>query len=391
MEYTTFRNMKLSRLGFGAMRLPVLEDGHTVDQKQVEQMVDYAIAHGVNYFDTAYPYHDGQSEPALGQALRKYPRESFYIATKFPGHQEGEPFDPAEVFEKQLKRCGVEYFDTYLLHNVNENSVGKYMDPARNILPYFVEQKRLGRIKYLGFSCHGSAKLIEEFLEYCGGAMDFCQIQLNYLDWSLQDAKAKYELLTEKGLAVFVMEPVHGGTLAKLKEPLEQQLKALRPEESIASWAFRYLQRLPNVAVILSGMSNMEQVEDNVKTFSGGAPLTDREVQVLYQVAEELKGGVPCTGCRYCCAGCPVGLDIPFLLNIYNNLQYSKAITVTMRVEGLPPEKRASACIGCGACTLSCPQNIQVPEVMTELSALLEKLPKWTDVCEERGKILRKI
>ena len=294
------------------------------------------------------------------------------------------------MFEDQLRKCGVDYFDFYLLHNVYENSIGTYMDPQWGMVDYFVEQKRLGRIRHLGFSCHGSVEIIKTFLDYCGGAMEFCQIQLNYLDWTLQDARAKYELLTERHIPVLVMEPVHGGKLAALDEVSEAKLKALRPEESIPSWAFRYLRRLPNVAVILSGMSSMEQVVDNVKTFSGGEPLTEEEVALLHDIAEGLKAGVPCTACRYCCAGCPAELDIPFLLSIYNDLKFSGALTVTMRLEGMAAEKQPSACLNCGACADSCPQRIAVPETLAELSAMLERLPKWTEVCRQREAILKK-
>ena len=188
MLYRDFQDQKLSLLGFGAMRLPQLADG-TIDEEQVRQMTRLAIDHGVNYFDTAWPYHGGQSERVMGRVLKDYPRESFFLATKYPGHQIAEKYDPAEIFEKQLEKCGVEYFDFYLLHNVNENSIRTYLDPQWGILEYFREQKRLGRIRHLGFSTHGSVQMMEQFLDVCGADMEFCQIQLNYLDWTLQDAK----------------------------------------------------------------------------------------------------------------------------------------------------------------------------------------------------------
>ena len=235
MMTNDFQGKQLSRLGFGTMRLPTNADG-SIDEARVAEMTAYALEHGVNYFDTAYPYHGGESERVIGRVLSKYPRDSYCLATKYPGHQIiSTGYNPAEIFEEQLKKCGVEYFDFYLLHNVYEKSMEVYLDPRWGIVDYFKEQKRLGRIKHLGFSCHAETKGLKEFLDACGEDMEFCQIQLNYLDWTLQDAKSKYDLLTERGIPVWVMEPVRGGRLAKLSEPEEAKLKALRPEDSIAS------------------------------------------------------------------------------------------------------------------------------------------------------------
>ena len=383
MIYTDFQDKRLSMLGFGTMRLPTLEGG-AIDDAQTMEMVRYAMEHGVNYFDTAYPYHGGMSEVVLGKALKEYPRESYYLATKYPGHQISAAYDPAAIFEEQLQKCGVEYFDFYLLHNVYENSIHTYMDPKWGIVEYFLEQKRQGRIRYLGFSSHGGMDNLTEFLDYCGAQMDFCQIQLNYLDWTLQNAKAKYELLTERGIPVWVMEPVRGGRLAKLSDVEEAKLKALRPEESIAAWGFRWLQELPNVTVTLSGMSNMTQMEDNIKTYLEEKPLSGEEHRVLEEIAAGMLDSIPCTGCRYCCDGCPMGLEIPMLLDIYNDLRFSPAFTVAMRMEALPKEKSPAACIGCGACQQMCPQGIRIPELLKECAALMEKQPKWVDMCRER-------
>ena len=383
MIYREFRALQLSALGFGTMRLPTLEGG-AIDEAQTMEMVRYAMEHGVNYFDTAYPYHGGMSEVVLGKALKEYPRESYYLATKYPGHQISAAYDPAAIFEEQLQKCGVEYFDFYLLHNVYENSIHTYVDPKWGIVEYFLEQKRQGRIRYLGFSSHGGMDNLTEFLDYCGAQMDFCQIQLNYLDWTLQNAKAKYELLTERGIPVWVMEPVRGGRLAKLSDVEEAKLKALRPEESIAAWGFRWLQELPNVTVTLSGMSNMAQMEDNIKTYLEEKPLSGEEHRVLEEIAAGMLDSIPCTGCRYCCDGCPMGLEIPMLLDIYNDLRFSPAFTVAMRMEALPKEKSPAACIGCGACQQMCPQGIRIPELLKECAALMEKQPKWVDMCRER-------
>ena len=384
MIYSEFQDKRLGLLGFGTMRLPTHADG-SIDEAQVAEMTAYALEHGVNYFDTAYPYHGGESERVIGRVLSKYPRDSWYLATKYPGHQiSSTGYDPAEIFEEQLQKCGVEYFDFYLLHNVYEKSMEVYLDPKWGIIDYFKEQKRLGRIKHLGFSCHAETKGLKEFLDACGEDMEFCQIQLNYLDWTLQDAKGKYDLLTERGIPVWVMEPVRGGRLASLSDAEEAKLKALRPEDSVASWGFRFLQALPNVKMVLSGMSSMEQMVDNVKTFSEDKPLTAEETALLLDIAEGMKDSIPCTACRYCCDGCPAGLDIPGLISTYNELRFSPAVNVAMRIEFMPEEKKPTACIGCGQCTRMCPQNIDVPGALKDFAEKLSKLPSWAEICRQR-------
>ena len=375
MIYTDFQGEKLSLLGFGAMRLPKREDG-SIQEEKVEEMVRYAMAHGVNYFDTAYFYHKGESEPTMGRVLSAYPRESFYLATKYPGHEvDPETTNPADIFEDQLQKCGVSYFDFYLLHNVNERSIDAYLDPRWGILDYLKEQKKQGRIRHLGFSAHADLPCLKRFLDAFGGDMEFCQIQLNWLDWTLQDAKGKYELLTQRGIPVWTMESVRGGRLAKLSDEEEARLKQYRPEDSAASWGFRYLQGLGNVKMILSGMSNMDHVRDNCKTFESPDPLTPEETALLLDIAEGMKDSVPCTACRYCCAGCPMGLDIPALMAAYNELRFALSPSVRARIETLPPEKRPEACLACGKCAQICPQNIDIPAEMKHLAEKVSQCP----------------
>ena len=390
MMYNEACGERLSRLGFGCMRLPLAED-KSIDAEELQRMVDYAMAHGVNYFDTAWPYHGGHSELAIGKALARYPRERWFLADKYPGHQISSSYNPAEIFEAQLKKCGVEYFDFYLLHNVYENSYGVYTDPRWDILNYFREQKRLGRIRHLGFSSHARPDTLEKFLDYAGDSMEFCQIQLNYLDWTLQDAKAKYELLTERGIPVWVMEPLRGGKLASLSGTDADSLKALHPEESVASWSFRWLQQLPNVKMVLSGMSDAAQMEDNVRTFTEERELTETENGLLMSLAEKLKDALPCTRCRYCCDGCPMKLDIPMLIHAYNDLKFAGSMTVPMQMDALPEERRPSACIGCGACAAVCPQKIDIPAAMKELAARLASMPSWAEMCRQREEAARKL
>lgn len=378
-----FQGKELGLLGFGAMRLPVDAAG-VINEEEVRLMVKEAIAQGVNYFDTAWPYHNGESERVMGRVLKEYDRESFYLATKFPGHQISSHYDPKAVFEEQLRKCQVDYFDFYLLHNVYEKSKETYLDPKWGILEYFKEQKRLGKIRHLGFSTHGGVEFLKEFLDEHGKDMEFCQIQLNYLDWTLQDAKGKVELLKQYNIPVWVMEPVRGGRLVNLSKQQSQRLMALRPEESIASWGFRFLQGIDNVTMILSGMSNLTQMQDNLKTFCTDKPLSKEEIQVLLDMAEEMKNSIPCTGCRYCTEGCPMGLNIPMMLEVANEIRFSPSVNASMRIEFLSEDKKPSACIGCGACSAVCPQNIDIPAALKELDGMMKNMPSWKDISRQR-------
>jgi len=382
MEYQLFQELKLSTLGFGAMRLPTVGSapGAAVDEAEAKRIIRYAYEHGVNYFDTAYPYHNGESEIILGRALRQFPRESYYIATKYPGHEIHITYDPKATFEEQLEKCGVEYFDFYLLHNIYENSIKTYSDPKWGILDYFREQKRNGRIRHFGFSAHGNVETIKKFLDIYGGEMEFGMIQLNYVDWTLQDAKSKYDFLNECGIPVWVMEPVRGGKLASIPLENSARLKEKRPAESMAAWAFRWLQTLPSVKMILSGMSNMDQVQDNIKTFSTGSPLNEEEVRLIEKVAASMMDLLPCTDCRYCCDDCSQELDIPTLLTYYNDCRFAPTIIPSMKVDALEPDKRPSACNACGKCKEMCPQGIDIPEELKAFQSILDTLPHWADL-----------
>ena len=390
MIYKDFQGLKLSMLGFGTMRLPQKEDG-SIDEELAARMTDCALRHGVNYFDTAYPYHGGKSELVMGKILSGYPRDRFYLADKYPGHQISSSYDPAAVFEEQLEKCGTPYFDFYLLHNVYENSIGVYEEPKWGIIDYFKEQKRNGRIRHLGFSSHARPETLRAFLERHGEDMEFCQIQLNYLDWTLQDARQKCEILSEFGIPVWVMEPVRGGRLIKLSEQEYAPLQAAAPGRDAAEWAFRFLQDIPGVTVVLSGMSDMAQMEENIALFERENPLREEEKEMLLRTADLMKNALPCTACRYCCDGCPMGLDIPVLIHGYNDLRFGGGTTVSMQMDALSADKLPSACIGCGACAAICPQNIDIPSAMREFSELLEKAPKWAEICREREEAARKI
>ncbi len=383
MIYSDFNGLRLSRLGFGCMRFTTRENGK-IDQEKVNAMFDLAIEKGINYFDTAYPYLGGRSEGAVARALAKYPRNSYYLADKFPGHSIQGPIDNIALFNISLQRCNTDYFDFYLLHNITEWSVKIYESEEYHILPDILKLKEEGKIRHLGFSFHGGVELLEEFLNRHEGTFEFVQIQCNYLDWTLQDARRKYDIITKHDLGVWVMEPCRGGKLANLSQDNAEKLKALDPNASCASYAFRFLQELDNVKVILSGMNELSQVEDNLNTFDTFHPLAQEEKKVLYEIAESLKKGVPCTGCRYCCEGCPMGLNIPYLLECYNDYMYAAGVTPAMRLDGLDEDKKPSACIGCGQCARACPQHIDVPSALSKLDEMYNNGPKWSAIAKGR-------
>ena len=374
MVYRDFHGIKLSALGFGAMRLPVIDgDDGNIDKPKAFELIDKAMSEGINYYDTAWGYHNGNSELVMGEALAKYPRESFYIATKFPGYDLSNMSKVKEIFEKQLEKTGMEYFDFYLFHNVCEMNINQYLDPKFGIFDYLMEQKKNGRIKHLGFSCHGEMETLKRFIDAYGEHMEFCQIQLNYLDWKFQDAKAKVDLLNEKGIPVWVMEPLRGGKLAKLDDKFETELKELRPNEEIPAWAFRFLQSTKGVTMVLSGMSNMQQLEDNIRTFREDKPLNEKEMTTLMSVVDRMleRKSIPCTACHYCVSHCPQGLDIPHLISLYNE----HFITIEgggfdfiapMALSVIPDEKRPASCLHCHSCEQVCPQQIKISDMMSD-------------------------
>ena len=375
MIYKTFQDLELSALGMGCMRLPVIDgDDAKVDEAAAFQMVDEAMAGGVNYYDTAWGYHSGNSELALGKALARYPREKFYIADKFPGYDLANMPKVKEIFEEQLKKCQVDHFDFYLFHNVCEMNIDAYLDPKYGTYDYLLAQKKNGRIRHLGFSAHGDYDVMKRFLEAYGKDMEFCQIQLNYLDWDFQDAKRKVELLNQWNIPVWVMEPLRGGKLASLAPEDEAKLKALRPDEGIPAWAFRYLQSIPSVVVTLSGMSNMEQMKENIATFETDKPLNETELETLHAIAQGMvkKIVLPCTACHYCTSHCPQGLDIPNLLSLYNEHCFTQGgFIAPMALSAIPADKQPSACIGCRSCEAVCPQGIKISEAMADFTAKL--------------------
>lgn len=371
METRLFKNKeKISLLGFGTMRLPrVSEETQEIDEKTGQEMIDFAISHGVNYFDTAYMYHEGGAEIFIGQALSKYPRESFYLADKMPPWRAETEKDLDRIFEEQLQKCKTDYFDFYLIHNINEEHFK--LSEKLKIYDFMKEKQKEGKIRYIGFSFHDNPALLEKILDKY--EWDFVQIQLNYLDWTIQNAKRQYEILAERKIPVIVMEPVRGGSLATLSEKSVHILKEADPDASTASWAIRYAATLPNVLTVLSGMSDTDQVKDNINTIENFCPLTENDYKRIEDAVKEYQSSfaIPCTYCRYCME-CPSGVHIPKVFDKYN--QYfargdSDKMKFLADYRQIGEKRQAHQCTECGICLLKCPQGIDIPN---ELKRIIE-------------------
>ena len=398
---------KLSLLGFGAMRFPTSKYvPQKIDEELAEKMIDYAYRRGVNYFDTAYIYHGGTSEVFLGKALKKYPRDSFYLADKMPTFKVQNLDDAKRIFDEQLRRCQVDYFDNYLLHALSkkEDFTRVYLD--NGVLNYLRAEKASGRIKQLGFSFHGDVPFFKYLVD--NYTWDFAMIQLNYLDWDEpdeilpSDERAKisgsmYRLLAAKNIPCFVMEPVKGGQLASLTPPAVKILKEAEPNRSTASWAMRYAATLPNVVTVLSGMSDLNQVVDNINTMTDFKPLTQADYKVLAnaKAAFQKNQKLACTDCKYCMP-CPYGVNIAGIFQVYNKCavglgipdpeapdpkkyQRQKSAFLTLYKNSIEKRARADRCINCGKCLSLCPQNIPISTKMREIDSLV------SDLKETRG------
>ena len=368
MIYNDFKDLKISALGFGTMRLPTIDEKYdNIDQEKVNEMFDYAIENGVNYFDTAWGYHNGMSEIAVGKALKRHNRDKFYLATKFPGYDVSNMGKVEEIFEKQIEKCQVEYFDFYLVHNVCEANIEYYLDESYGTVDYLLKQKENGRIKHLGFSTHANFDNFKRYMDKYGKYMEFCQIQLNYLDYEFQEANKKLDYLKKLNIPVIVMEPIRGGRLANLSENEMCEVNKIREGIKAPEFAFRFIQSFDEVFVTLSGMSNFEQAKENIATFSENKNLNQEEFKKALDLGKKMTTCVPCTSCRYCTEYCPQGLDIPKLLSLYNEQVFSGGgFIVSMNLNSMSENERPSACIACGACQNVCPQNIKIPEIFAD-------------------------
>ena len=377
MIYRDYKGDRLSMMGFGAMRLPVIDgnDGK-VDVSKAEALVDEAYRSGINYFDTAWGYHMGTSETVMGEALSRYPRDSYRLSTKFPGYDLSNFGKHEEIFAKQLEKCKVDYFDFYFLHNVCELNIDRYMDEEKyHTVSFFRRMKAEGKIKHLGFSCHGSLEVMKRFLEKYGEFMEFGMIQMNYLDYNFQGAKGKLDLLNSYRIPVWVMEPLRGGMLAKMAPADLERMRKTRPGIEPVELAFRFLQSLPGVTVILSGMTEMEQMREKLRIFEKDEPLSKEETDTLLDIAKGLINGkvAPCTACKYCLSHCPKELNIPVLLEKYNeDALTGGGFIAPFAIKALPPEKRPSACIGCKSCEKVCPQQIRISEILKAFGSKMD-------------------
>ena len=360
MIYKPFQNIQLSALGMGAMRLPMLDKNH-IDYPKAHEILDRAYEQGINYYDTAYVYQGGDSERCLGAWLQKHPRDSVYIASKF--NVNANP-DYKAVFEEQLERLQTDHIDFYLMHCLMKNNIDKYLDGA---VEYFIQQKKQGRIKYLGFSTHADLETLTRFAD--SHAWDFAQIQMNHYDWVYGTAAREYEILAQRNIPIMVMEPVRGGRLATLTPETEAMLKAVHPDWSMAAWALRFVKSHPQVQVILSGMSNLEQMNDNLATFADADGLNEAEMATLMEAGRLFKSQihVPCTECRYCVDDCPMHIEIPAFIKLYNASKLSGPWALE-DMDEVQSEGKPWDCIGCGACAGHCPQNIDIPAIMAELA-----------------------
>lgn len=373
MEYRKMENLGISTslLGFGCMRFPTNADG-SINEEEALAMIDRAYQAGVTYFDTAYPYHGGKSEVVTGKALARYPRESYYLATKLPVWAVKTIDDVERIFFEQLERLQKDYVDFYLMHALNGER-WKFVKEL-GILEYCEKLRADRKIKYLGFSFHDDYEAFEEIMT--SYKWDFCQIQLNYMDRDTQATLKGVELARKLGIPMVVMEPVKGGSLAKLPaEGIDELFKKVRPEASTSSWALRYVGSFDNVKVVLSGMTTMEQVEDNLSTFASFEPLSDAERAVIEKVADALHSRVQndCTGCRYCMP-CPAGVDIPQCFRIWNQYHIYENVNEAKWnwTNGMEDAKKASNCVRCGRCEQVCPQHIAIREDLARLQAELD-------------------
>ena len=365
-----FKDINVPLLGFGCMRLPM--DGKNIDMIELEKMTEYAMMHGANYFDTAYMYVDEMSETAIGKVLKKYDRNSFILADKSPIYKMNSREDVRKIFDEQRKKCQVDYFDFYMCHNINLNTVDQYKNVK--MVEDLDKLKQEGKIKYFGFSFHGTPEILKDVVNDYD--WDFAQLQVNYLDWDVVKAHEQYNIVQEKGIPVIVMEPLRGGGLVNLSEKAMAKLKESYPKSTPAEFGLRWAASQNNVITVLSGMSNLQQMKDNIATFENFQLMNDDEIKTADEIAKiiQSQGEINCTACKYCMEVCPKGINIPAIFSLYNQYKVTKsAFHLKIYYETLSETEKADKCIKCGLCTKNCPQNLQIPELLATVEKEYEK------------------
>ena len=394
-SYPSLGDDKVSILGYGCMRWPTIPNpegrGEIIDQDAVNELVDYALAHGVNYFDTSPVYVQGWSEKSTGIALKRHPRESYYIATKLSNFSNASRENSMAMYRHSFEELQVDYIDYYLLHSVGNGRTLKQRYIDNGMMDFLMEERKAGRIRRLGFSFHGSQEGFDEMLSYHDQYhWDFVQIQLNYVDWNESNAKGLYESLEKYQIPGIIMEPLLGGRLSKLPDHIVGRLKQKSPESSVASWAFRFAGTPKMILTVLSGMTYMEHLQDNIRTYSPLVPLTEEEKEFLYETGRLIKQypTIPCNDCKYCMP-CPYGIDIPAILVHYNKCVNEGNIPESQQDENyrkarqaflvgydrsVPKLRQANHCIGCNQCSKNCPQRINIPRQLHRIDDFVEKL-----------------
>lgn len=368
-----FAGKEFPLIALGCMRLP-MRDGK-IDMVELDKMVEYAMSHGANYFDTAYMYVEGKSENAIGEILKQYPRESFYLADKCPAYLVNSKADVTKLFNEQLKKCQVDYFDNYMVHNINKNTINNYRD--NDMYGEILKLKKEGRVKNMGFSFHGDPEMLREVIHE--HKWDFCQLQLNYLDWEVINGKELYEIADEAKVPVIVMEPLRGGGLCNLPEKAAAKLKESCPDDTQASFGLRWVTSKPRVFTILSGMSNFQQMKENIDTFTNFREFTAEELQTAAEVAKiiQSQGAINCTACRYCMEVCPRGINIPAIFGLYNVYKTNdNGFMFGVNYNALKDSEKADKCINCHLCSKNCPQGLDIPALLKKVEETVERAGK---------------
>ena len=361
-----YKDILVPLLGLGCMRLPM--NGSEVDMPELEKMVEYCMAHGANYFDTAYMYVNGKSETAMGNVLKHYDRKSLIIADKSPAMHIKSKDDVRRIFDEQLKKCQTDYFDFYMVHNINKNTIDNY----RNYDMYnqLMEFKKEGRVKYVGFSFHGTPEMLKEVAPE--HPWDFAQLQINYLDWDVVKAKEQYDIVQSHNIPVTVMEPLRGGGLVNLSDKALAKLKEYYPDATPAAFGLRWAASRKNVITVLSGMSNLEQVKQNIQTFIDYKEMNEQENIAAQEVAKVIQsqGEINCTACKYCLEVCPRGINIPAVFSLYNQYKTTgNKMLFSIYYNTLDENERADKCISCNLCNTNCPQSLMIPDLLKKIDA----------------------